>query len=150
MTALVKRGNPITSLWSDFFDADRFFADDFFKPWLRSEVAFPPANILENETEYRVELGAPGMKKEDFKINLDEHSKVLTISAEVKDEKKEENKKERFTRQEYSYQSFSRSFSLPENADSNAINGKYENGVMVLTIGKKVDLKPTKKEITLE
>jgi HSP20 family protein len=149
MSAVAKRGHVMPSLWSDFFDTDRFFADDFFKPVLRSETSVPPANVVENENEYRVELGVPGMKKEDFKIDLDENTKILTISAESKEEKTNENKKERFTRREYSYHSFSRSFSLPENADLEAISGKYENGMMILTIAKRSSIKPSKKEIKI-
>lgn len=137
------------SLWSDFFDTDRFFTSDVFKPALRDAISIPPANVVETEYDYRIELGVPGMKKEDFKIDLDESNKILTVSAASKEEKAGEYKKERFTRHEYSYHSFTRSFSLPDNADLEAISGKYDNGVMTITISKKSEIKLAKKEIKI-
>lgn len=149
MPTITGRGQSMPALWSDFFDTDRFFTNDFFKPALRDVISIPPANVVETEYEFRIELGVPGMKKEDFKIDLDESNKVLTISADSKEEKTGEYKKERYTRHEYSYHSFTRSFSLPDNADLEAINGKYDNGVMKLTIAKKSEAKLAKKEIKI-
>lgn len=116
--------------------------EDFFKPWsqwfddsaLVKRVAnMPPVNIRENGSHYTVTLAAPGLKKEDFHIDLD--GNMLTISSE-KEEKKEE-KAEKFTRKEYSYTSFSRSFTLPDDAKPEAIDARYENGELKITLPRK-------------
>lgn len=116
--------------------------EDFFKPWsqwfddsaLVSRVAkMPPVNIRENGSHYTVTLAAPGLKKEDFHIDLD--GRMLTISSE-KEEKKEE-KDEKFTRKEYSFTSFSRSFTLPDDAKPEAIDARYENGELKITLPRK-------------
>jgi HSP20 family protein len=89
-------------------------------------------------------LAAPGYTKKDFHINIDED--ILTISAEKKMEKKEE--KERFTRREYSYETFSRSFTLPKNSVSDGLEAKYEEGILRLMVPKKVEAKAkAKKEV---
>ena len=82
-------------------------------------------------------MAAPGMKKEDFKINVD--GNMLTISSE-KEEKKEE-KDEKYTRKEYSYSSFSRSFTLPEDVKQDALDAKYEDGVLNLRLPRREDAK---------
>jgi HSP20 family protein len=119
-----------------------FFADDFFgNNWLERNGNLPAVNIAEKDNEYDIELAAPGYKKDDFKIKVDED--VLTISAEAKKETKEEKKD--YTRQEYSYSSFSRSFHLPDNVKDDAIEAKYENGMLRLSIPKsKTQMKATK------
>jgi HSP20 family protein len=93
----------------------------------------PPANIIEGEKEYRLELSVPGFRKEDFNIDIEQG--VLTISSERKEESNKEEKN--YSRKEFSYSSFSRTFQLPENCDENSINAKYDNGVLQLTIPKK-------------
>ena len=116
--------------------------DDFFKPWNEwfddtrffSRVAtIPTVNITENSNHYNVALAAPGLKKDDFKIDVD--GNMLTISSE-KEEKKEE-KDEKYTRKEYSFSSFSRSFTLPEDVKEEAIEASYENGVLNLKLPRK-------------
>ena len=114
--------------------------DDFLK---RNKM--PAVNVKENEKNYEIEVAAPGMKKEDFNIAVD--NGILTISAESKDEK--EQKEDNYTRREFSYSSFSRSFSLPQNVDEDNIKAKYENGVLYLTISKIEEEKPHKKTIPL-
>ena len=93
----------------------------------------PSVNISEGSDHYKVEMAAPGLKKENFKV--DANDQVLTISYEDRTEKKEENKN--FTKLEYNYTSFSRSFELPENADEEKIKANYEHGELVLNIPKK-------------
>lgn len=115
--------------------------DDFFKPWnewfdgglLRRAISVPAVNIIEKKDKYLVSLAAPGMKKNDFNIDLD--GNMLTISCEKEDRKEEENAK--FTRKEYNYSSFSRSFSLPEEVDEDKIDAKYEDGVLNITLPRK-------------
>ncbi|NCP85346.1 MAG: Hsp20/alpha crystallin family protein [Bacteroidetes bacterium] len=92
----------------------------------------PAVNIKESETDYSIELAAPGLKKEDFKISLD--NEFLTIAAELSDEATTES--DSFKRREFNYSSFKRSFTLPEIADKNEIKAKYENGLLHLTIPK--------------
>lgn len=98
-----------------------------------TETTVPAVNVKETDTEFELEVAAPGMKKDDFQINLE--NDILTISSEREEEKEEENG--RFARQEFSYQSFQRTFSLPENmVDSEKIDAKYHDGILHLTLPK--------------
>ena len=97
----------------------------------------PSVNITENGNHYNVSLAAPGLKKDDFKIHID--GNMLTISSE-KEEKKEE-KDEKYTRKEYNYSSFSRSFTLPEDVKQDGIDAKYEDGILTLKLPRKEDAK---------
>lgn len=137
-----KNGNFFPTLLSDFFDNDKFFSNR----WLEKEFAqsLPSVNVKENSNEFNVELAVPGFKKNDFKISVDENT--LTISAEKQEEKNEE--KERFTRKEFSYNSFSRSFTLPQTVNAGKIDAKYNDGILKLNIPKKEEAKTLpKKEI---
>lgn len=120
--------------------------DDFFKPWnewfdngglMGRMMTVPAVNIVENKNDYTVSLAAPGMKKDDF--NIDVEGNMLTISCE-KEEKKEE-KDEKFTRKEYNYSSFSRSFTLPEEVNRENIEAVYDNGLLKLMLPKKEEVK---------
>jgi len=124
--------------------------NDFFRPWESlfdlnggsllntfNPVSMPSVNIVENKDNYEVSLAAPGMKKDDFKIDID--ANTLTISAE-KEEKKVENE-ERYTRKEFNYTSFSRSFSLPDWVNKDRIDASYENGLLKLTLPKTEEAK---------
>lgn len=115
--------------WSDFFDVDRFFGKD---GWGRTQ-SVPSVNVKENGDSFIVEVAASGMDKNDFKIDVEDD--VLTISAEKKQEKKDET--EKYTRREFSYNSFSRSFTLPENVNGDQIKASYENGMLVIKLPKK-------------
>lgn len=114
---------------SDFFDNDRYFDSD----WMKKQ-SVPAVNVKETEKGFDVEVAAPGLSKKDFNISMDNH--VLTISSEKKEEKEEKEKE--FTRREFSYSSFSRSFALPENVNEENINAKYEEGVLKLSLTKKM------------
>ncbi|MDO8896442.1 MAG: Hsp20/alpha crystallin family protein, partial [Bacteroidales bacterium] len=96
-------------------------------------------NIKEDENGFEVEMAAPGFEKKDFKIDL--NNNLLTISSEKKIEN-ETKEGQQFTRREYSYQSFSRSFTLPNLVDSEKITAKYENGILKVAIPKKEEAKP--------
>ncbi len=109
-------------------------------------VRTPAVNIAETENEFEVELAVPGLKKEDFKINLEKN--VLTVSAEKKAEEVNENKK--YSKREYSYSSFTRSFTLPQSADQNKIEADYIDGILRLTIAKKEEAKVVTREITIK
>lgn len=107
---------------------------------------FVPANVIEAENGYQLELVAPGFAKEDFKIDLDQN--ILTISAEVKKEAEEKNVK--YVRREHQLQSFKRSFTLDKTIDTEAIAAQYVNGVLTLNLPKKAEVKPQVKQISVQ
>jgi HSP20 family protein len=114
--------------WNDWFEKGSLFG---------KMATVPPVNIVENEDSYILSLAVPGMKKEDFKISLE--GLMLTISTE-KEEEKEETEK-RFTRREYNFYSFSRSFTLPEDVKPEYIEAKYENGLLKIVLPRKDEVK---------
>jgi HSP20 family protein len=145
--ALVKFNNGTTvkgnyPSFNDLFDT--FFKDSYINDRVLTKV--PAVNISESEEAFEIELAAPGVKKEDFKLNLEKN--VLTVSTEQKEQKIEETKK--VSRKEFSYSSFSRSFTLPESADQNKINASYESGILYVTIGKKEEAKNIAREIAVK
>ena len=138
---LVKKNGTVSnyrnpSVWDDFLNRDIFnWGSDFSN----TGSSLPAVNIKENENSFAVEMAAPGMEKKDFKIEVDGHT--LTISSERQDQNEE--KDEAFTRKEFSYKSFYRSFHLPKDVvDADKINAKYENGILFLEIPKKEEAKP--------
>ena len=124
-----------------------FFGKDFFNR-VAPKVSVPSVNVKESDSKFEVFLAAPGLSKEDFNISVTDN--VLTVSAENKQEKEETKEDGRFTRKEYSYSKFARSFTLPENADTETIAAKYENGELKLEIPKVNPVKPTVKQISVE
>jgi len=139
-----KNENFTPTLFSDIFNDAKFFG----RNWLEKEFgqSLPAVNIHESGKYFSLEFAAPGFKKENFKVSIDEN--ILTISAEKQEEKNEETK--RYTRREFSYNSFSRSFTLPENINSEGIDAKYINGILTLSVPKKEETKVLpKKEITV-
>lgn len=117
------------SFLSDFFDNDRFFDGD----WLKKQ-SVPAVNVKETDKNFEIEVAAPGMSKKDFKITAE--NGILNISSEKKEEK--EQKEKDYTRKEFSYSSFSRSFTLPENTNEEDIKANYQDGILKLEIAKKV------------
>ncbi|HXB41049.1 MAG TPA: Hsp20/alpha crystallin family protein [Bacteroidia bacterium] len=103
-------------------------------------------NIKEDEKNYHLEFAVPGFEKEEFKINFE--NQLLTISAEKKNEAKEENKN--YTRREFAYNSFQRSFTLPESVQENSIKAEYKNGILTVNIPKKEETNKQKREISVE
>jgi HSP20 family protein len=127
-----------------FNDVYSVLNDSFFSEKFASKV--PAVNISESENQFDVELAVPGLKKEDFKISLDKN--ILSVSAEKKTETTDETKK--FSKREYNYTSFSRSFTLPESADQTKIEADYTDGILKLTIAKKDDAKVQAREIAVK
>jgi HSP20 family protein len=128
------------TLLSDLLDTDSFFNDTYFrKSWV------PSVNVKEDEKCYELDFAVPGLKKDDFKIEVDRG--VLTISAESTSEKEETDKK--YTRKEYNYSSFSRSFTLPDNVNEEQLEAKYEDGVLKVVLTKKEEEKSNKKTIKI-
>ena len=112
----------------------------------RSAGKVPAVNVAETEDGFQVEFAAPGFAKEDFKINVEKD--VLTVSGVHKAESLDETKK--YSRKEFSYNSFKRSFTLPETVDVNKIEANYTAGVLSLLVGKKEEVKPIVKEIAVK
>jgi len=141
MKTLVKKDGMFPSLESksihNFFDD--FITKDLFDWTDRNFAAIgsnlPSVNLKETDTEIEVELAAPGMKREDFKVEVD--NDMLMISSEKEEKKEEVSKKENFIRREFNYQSFSRTFSLPETIDENKIEANYKDGILHIVVGKK-------------
>ena len=100
----------------------------------------PSVNVVETNDEFLIEVAAPGYNKDEFNIELDDD--VLVLSTEIEKEK-ELKEGERFTKREFSYHSFKRSFTLPELVEKDQINAKYENGILFVSIPKKEEAKPT-------
>ena len=138
---LVKRNgsllNPLPVLFDDFFNRDLFnWGNSNFSD---TDTTIPAVNIKETAENYEVEVAAPGMTKKDFKVELD--GNALTISSE-RSHQKDEREDERYSRKEFSYQSFQRSFNLQKNVvDIDRIQAKYENGLLLLLIPKKEEAK---------
>lgn len=120
---------------------DRFLDNDLFdwsnRNFSKTNTTLPSVNIKEGSQEFVVEVAAPGLEKGDFKIELNRD--LLTVSSEKKVEK-ETSEGQQFTCREFSYQSFSRSFTLPNIADGDKIAAKYENGILSISIPKKEEV----------
>ena len=125
------------SLFNKFFEGD-------LMDWNRSNFAdtnttLPAVNVRENDDEFMIDVAAPGMKKEQFK--LDYENGRLTISSEKKEDKKD--KKENYTRREFHYMSFQRSFTIPENlVEGDKIKATYNEGILHISLPKKEEVKP--------
>ncbi|WP_430816299.1 Hsp20/alpha crystallin family protein [Carboxylicivirga sp. RSCT41] len=123
---------------------DRFF-DGELMDWNRTnysstDTTLPAVNVKENDNEFLIDVAAPGLTKEDFKVNYDNGR--LTISSEKKN-RLEEKDGEKITRREFSYQSFQRSFTVSENVvDAEKIGANYENGILHITLPKREEVKP--------
>ena len=128
--------------FSDVFNA--IANDSFINDRLLTKV--PAVNIAETENEFHIELAAPGLKKEDFKISLDKD--VLSVSVENKTETTDETKK--YSKREYSYKSFVRSFTLPDSVDHAKIEAEYTDGILKLNIAKKEEAKIQSREIAVK
>ena len=127
--------------FNDVFDS--IFNDTFFGDRMMTRV--PAANISESTDHFHVELAAPGLKKEDFKLKLERN--VLNISVEQNTENKQEERN--YAKREYSYSSFVRSFTLPESADTNGIEAKYNDGVLCIDIPKREEAKMVARQIEI-
>jgi len=111
------------------------FNDFFGDTWMeKSNLTSPSINVIENENEFKVEMAAPGMTKEDFSVSLNRDDN-LVISIEKKNENKEK-KDSRYLRREFSYSKFQQTMSLPDNIDKDKINAHVEHGVLTISIPK--------------
>ena len=122
------------TFFNDFFNRDIFdLSNTSF-----DNSTLPAVNIKESKDEYIVEVAAPGMKKDDFKIELDNNLLIISSETETKNEEKEEGQ---FTRREFSYSAFKRSFTLPKTIEEKHINANYNDGVLVINLPKKEEAK---------
>ncbi|WP_281542706.1 Hsp20/alpha crystallin family protein [Maribacter aestuarii] len=120
---------------------NEIFKPDWFGGLENMRTNVPAVNIKENEKDFELELSVPGRSKDDFSIEIDDN--VLTVSAEVKTENDVE--KDNYTRREFGFSSFTRSFTLPKSVDSNKISANYENGILKFTLPKKEEALPKPK-----
>ena len=136
-----KANNALMPGFNDVFES--IFNDTFFNDRLVTRV--PAVNISESENNYHVELAAPGLKKEDFKLNLEPNQ--LTISVEQSADHQDNQKN--YSKREYSYSSFVRSFTLPESADDSQINATYTDGILRIDIAKREEAKMVRRQIEI-
>ncbi|MCS6981737.1 MAG: Hsp20/alpha crystallin family protein [Flavobacteriales bacterium] len=122
----------ITKMMEDIFDSDLF-------RFPLTDVSLPPVNISRSDDAYDIEMAVPGFQKGDFKISVEDG--VLKISGEHKSE--QEKKEKNYTRREFSFSSFERSFRLPEECNPENVTASYENGVLYV----KVPTKPAIKKV---
>lgn len=137
-----KSQNWLPSIFNDFFDNE----------WmLKANSTAPAINVIESENNYKVELAAPGMTKEDFNVRIDEDNN-LVISMEKKDENQEEKKDGRYLRREFSYTKFQQTMILPENVDKENISAQVENGVLMIELPKlsEEEIKKAEKQIEVK
>lgn len=147
MNTLTKANNQrsITRPWlRDFLDLENLFdGGSWLKPFERT---VPAVNVYENNKNFMVDVVAPGFKKDDFKVSVDED--MLTISAEA--QKKSESEDVEYNRREFSYSSFTRSFCLPDNASKDSIDANYSDGILKLTIPKTENKAKSSKKIPIK
>jgi HSP20 family protein len=136
-------GGRSVSPWRNFFDIDLF---DTRFPSMGTSM--PAVNLSETDNSYNVEVVAPGYKRDDFKLKVNDD--VLTISAESKNERTEGSDGREYSRREYTCSSFTRSFQLPDNAKDDAIAAKYNDGILQITIPKTEKETRASKEINIE
>ncbi len=131
------------TLLDDLFTGDLF--DSSLATWRNSGATLPDANVMETNDAFKIEVAAPGMKRDDFKVELDNN--VLTISSQREENREEKDEKGNYTHKEFSYQAFQRSFSMPENkVEGEKISARYADGILYVTVPKKEEArkKPVK------
>jgi HSP20 family protein len=136
------RSNALMPGFNDVFES--VFNDTFFNDRMVTRV--PAVNISETEENYHVELAVPGLKKEDFKLNLEQN--VLTVSVELNNEHQDNQRN--YSKREFSYSSFVRSFTLPESADDSNINASYADGILSIDIAKREEAKAVRRQIEIK
>jgi len=132
--------NWLPSIFNDFFDNE----------WLeRANTTAPAINVIESESNFKVEVAAPGMTKEDFNVTLDENQN-LVISMEKKTDQQEEQKEGRFLRREFSYSKFQQTMVIPDNVDKEKISAKVEDGVLKIDLPKLTEEESKKAQKQIE
>ncbi len=127
MTSIRRNSAWLPDVFGDFFGAD------YYMP--KANATAPAINVKETDSEYAVELAAPGMKKEDVTVHINDEGN-LTVKLEKKEEKKEEGDNARYLRREFSYSKFEQTLILPDDVDRNKISARVENGVLTVDLPK--------------
>ena len=131
MTPMMRTNNWIPAVFNDFFDTD-------YMP--RANCTAPAINVKETDKAYVVELAAPGMKKEDFNVHVNDEGNLI-VKMEKKEEKKDEDKSARYLRREFSYSKFEQTLLLPDDVKREDIKAKVEHGVLTVELPKVVEEK---------
>ena len=137
-----KKNNALMPGFNDVFES--VFNDTFFNDRMVSRV--PAVNVSESSDRYHIELAAPGLEKQDFKIKIDDS--ILTISVEKQESYGDKDRK--FNKREFVYTSFVRSFTLPEMAEHEQVEASYANGILNIEIPKKEEAKTISREIEIK
>ena len=128
------------------------FNDFFANDWMtRTNATAPAINVIEDDKDYKVEVAAPGMNKEDFKINVTDDN-YLVLTMEKKNESKDEDKKRKYLRREFSYHKFEQSLALPEDVNKDDIKAMVHDGILTIEIPKVkiTEKQPTVKQIEIQ
>lgn len=136
------RNSGLSTGVNDIFES--VFNDSFFSDRMMSRV--PAVNVSETTDHYMIEMAAPGLSKEEFKINLERN--LLTVSAEQ--QKSSETSGKRYNKREFNFTSFVRSFALPESADDAKIEAEYRDGILHISVAKKEEAKITSRQIEIK
>ena len=137
-----KPNNTLMPGFNDVFES--IFNDTFFNDRMVTRV--PAVNISESENNYHVELAAPGLKKEDFKLNLERNNLVVSVETAAQ----HQDNQKYYSKREYSYTSFVRSFTLPESADESQIDASYTDGILRIDIAKREEAKAVNRQIEIK
>ena len=136
MTTLVKRNEDVFPRWKSFFDNDWLGIPELAE----TNFSIPAVNVKDTADSFKIEMAAPGLKKDDISVHLE--NGVLTISSEKESESSDKDKEGNYTRREFNYRSFKRVFNLPESAATDDISASYKDGVLDILIPKKEEAKP--------
>lgn len=140
MNPLMRTNNHLPSLIENFFSRDM---NDFFNA-NQAVSSVPAVNVIEHQDGFRIEVAAPGLKKEDFKLNLNHNNLTISAYQETRkdDQTNEQNTdREKYTRREFSYSSFQRTFTLPTSVNADAIKAAYTDGVLTIDLPKREEAK---------
>lgn len=137
MLPMLRRRNFFPGIVDDFFGRDFLPGNDLFDT--QTGISMPSVNIVEGKEDFRIEVAAPGLEKDDFKIDLENN--VLTISSEREESSEQQENDNRYMRREFCYSSFRRAFSLPNTVDADKIEANHKNGVLSIAIPKREEAK---------
>lgn len=154
LPALRTRKNENATSWLPSI-FDDFFNDEFMGIPVSRQFATPAVNIREEEKQFDIEIAAPGMTKNDFKININQNGELTILLEKTKEEKESDAKEEKrhtWLRREFAYSSYSQSFTIPDEVDESQITAKMENGVLNITLPKKEQIiqEPVTRQIEIQ
>jgi len=138
MNPVMRTNNHLPSLIENFFGRDM---NDLFNVNTPSMHNLPAVNVIEHQDGFRIEVAAPGLKKEDFKLNLNHNNLTISGYQETKQNNDKNENGEKYTRREFSYSSFQRTFTLPTSVDADSIRASYIDGVLKIDVPKREEAK---------